>query len=685
MQVQLPETLRGFPILRGFGRFTEQRATLAILLAAMVALVPHMGHLPLWVSLFCLGILGWRAGMELWAWKAPRRMILVLLAALGTIGVVLTYGRLLGREPGVALLAAMLALKPLEIKNHRDRMVTLFLCYFMSVTLALFHQNLATAVVMLTGLLCITGVLVTVNTPTLGLLSGMRQAGALVLQALPLAALFFFLFPRLPGSLWGVPEQSTRAVSGLSETLSFGSISSLALSGETAFRAAFEDEVPAPEDLYWRALVLTEFDGRTWSASQRSRDAAAAVEPPDIRPVRYSVTLEPHQKRMLMALDYPAAEPPGTELLQGLVLRSSSPVHKRVRYQMESYPTMVPDDHPGQGGSQSMRIHGRSNPEAFALARSWVTDNPESPQEVVGQALDYFRDTGFRYTLNPPLLGESAVDDFLFRTRQGYCGHYASAFSWLMRAAGIPSRVVAGYQGGTFNPVGGYLIVRQSDAHAWSEVWMEPLGWVRVDPTAAVAPLRIQEGVTSVVPQVDRVPLFGFTDGAMYEWLRRARFRVDALYNAWNQWVLYYDFSRQGSLLSKLGLGRNIWQAFSRVVLLGSGLFVLFMACMGVWLMRGRRKGRDEVVDLFRKFQDRLERAGIEVSAHEGPRALEHRVAALRPDIEPAVRCIVSLYVSLRYKQDSGSVDLWELKKAVQGFRPSRRPSEQVAAACGSR
>lgn len=442
-----------------------------------------------------------------------------------------------------------------------------------------------------------------------------------------------------------------------------GSISELIQSDEVAFRARFTDTPPPPGQLYWRGPVLIRFDGRSWEGMVEPLRRELQFEPQGPG-IDYAITLEPHGQHWLFALDLPARLPPDGRYNTSLMVVNTRPVNDILRYEMRSYPQYRTGALTQWEQTYATRLPRTGNPRTRQLAAELQQQYPE-PAERVGVALRMFREQPFYYTTRPPLLGKDSVDEFLFTTRRGFCEHYASSFTFLMRAAGIPARVVTGYQGGEYNEMSGYFVVRQSDAHAWAEVWLEERGWVRVDPTAQVAPTRIEQGMYAATVDDDvQVPLFARRDS---ELLRQLALSWDYLDSAWNEWVLAYGSERQKELLSDLGFGPVDWEEMTLAMITGLALIVLGYA--GWYTFRQQRR-LDPVARAYRAYCAKLARCGLARLAHEGPLNFGDRVATARPDLADAARTIGQLYTLLRYGTLHDPQALARLQRLVRAFRP---------------
>jgi transglutaminase-like putative cysteine protease len=470
----------------------------------------------------------------------------------------------------------------------------------------------------------------------------------------------FVLFPRIQGPLWGLPQSTFSGSSGLSDTMSPGSLSELSLSDAVAFRIQFEQLPDKPSRLYWRGPILWDFDGRTWSTASSGR----SLPPPDMQaltqPMKYTVTLEPHHQRWMFGMDLPVTVPADATLNHDYQLLSKQPITSRVRYDLASVAAYRLDSALSPADRQrALRIPIESNPRAVTLARSWVANN-QDPHAIVAQALVFFRTQPFFYTLVPPLLGAQPVDEFLYETRRGFCEHYASSFVFLMRAAGLPARVVTGYLGGEINSLGDYMIVRQSDAHAWAEVWLPDEGWLRIDPTGAVSPARIEAGIAAALPAGEPLPMLVRLD---LEWLRDSRFAWDALANSWNQWVLGYTPDRQSRLLQSMGFGRTSWQDLVIVLMTCCTLVLSVVAAIAL-----RNRPKEKFYPSKRhweRFCRLMGRRGLPRLTHEGPMSYGLRLQARFPEQASDLQKITGLYASLRYGPPTTEPDVAELRERV--------------------
>jgi transglutaminase-like putative cysteine protease len=634
----------------------DKQDTLLLLASALLVLAPHAPHLPLWVSLLCGATLAWRAAITLRGTRMPPTLVLVPVAAAAMAGVLHSYHTLLGKDAGVAMLVLLVAFKMLEMHARRDLFVVIFLCLFLVLTNFFYSQSIGTALLMLASLAAL--LTVQLSFQLTGAVPPLRarllMGSRILLLAAPLAAVAFVVFPRVEGPLWGMPDDGRSARTGLSDTMSPGQMANLAQSSEIAFRVRFDGPVPSQPQLYWRGPVLANYDGQTWTrlaAGRRQGRPQAVSVSVNGRALHYQVTQEASQARWLFALEVPQALPAlpdrSVSLSPELEIQANAPLTERVRYDLASFVNFRL-----QGGTALddpadwLLLPYGANPRALAAGQRLRAQEAD-PARRAAAVLRDFAGKGYVYTLQPPLLpGENSIDEFLYRTRAGFCEHYAGAFVFLMRAAGVPARVVTGYQGGELNPIDGYLTVRQSDAHAWAEVWLEGRGWVRLDPTAAVSPLRVQRGMADALPPPAPfgMDMLGrLIQPAPDSLLARVRYGLGAANNGWNQWVLNYTPQRQQDLVQRLQGGLFGWRS---VAVLGLGCLVLLGARI-LW----RRRRADPVDTLYSALCGRLGQLGLARAPDEGPTAYAARIAAagLAPGPGAAADEFLRRYSAYRY------------------------------------
>lgn len=623
-----------------------------LFVAALVTIAPHFEHQPLWLSAFAGLMLLWGA----WLWwqdqRLPGRWLLLLLVIAGCAGIYAEFRTLLGRDAGVSMLVVFMAMKLLELKSRRDGVVVVNLGYFLLLTHYFYSQSIPTGLWLLAALWIVTATLIRLHGgPQATLRHTLRYAGLLCIQATPFMLVLYLLFPRINGPLWGLPQDAHSGKTGLSETMTPGMIANLAQSSEIAFRVRFDGEIPARDKLYWRGPVLENFDGATWRPlAGRHPLRLEAIS----QPISYETTLEAHNQRWLLALDAPTGLPPETALNGTLTAASREAVTSRQRFQFaSSLDYRFNSTEEAAVLRRNLLLPSAGNPQSRRLAEEWRA-TAKTPEAMIGRALALFNKE-FSYTLQPPLLGDNGIDDFLFRTRRGFCEHFAAAFVVLMRNAGIPARVVTGYQGGERNPVDGYLVIRQSDAHAWAEVWLEGRGWVRIDPTAAVSPARIETGIADALPAGEPLPGLIQMRSA---WLRTLRYRWEAINNAWNQQILGYDARRQRELLTRLGLPDADWRNLAILLGLASSLLI---AAITAWTLYQRPR-QDPATRLWQKALRHLARRQVHCAPWETPLAFAHRVQDEHPAFAEPFARVVEAYLQARYGTNP---DLQPLRESI--------------------
>lgn len=642
---------------------------LRLLAVLLLVLAPHFARLPWWETAAVLAVLAWRAWAARRHFTMPGKLVRAALTLAAFAAVFASYGRINGQNAGVALLVVMTALKLTELDQRRDVMVTVFLMYFLCTTHFLFSQEIWTLAYLLLAVVAVTTVLIESSHAgePLPTKVALRRGGALVLQALPLMLLMFLLFPRVPGPLWGLPSDAGAARSGLSDRMAPGDIAALIMSDELAFRVQFDGSAPTQNQLYWRGPVFWDFDGREWSEGGPVFNGPYPVE---LRgePVGYEVTLEPNRTTWLFALDAVDQRqlPPDSVVTVDGRLLSKRVLRERIVYRAVSYPTYraaaeLPEVH----RRMSTRLpRGNRNPQAVALAQRWRAEGRDDAA-IIDAALRMFREQNFVYTLQPPILESvDPVDEFLFGTRRGFCEHYASAFATLMRAADIPARVVTGYQGGSRNVFGDFYQVRQSDAHAWTEVWLDARGWVRVDPTAAVAPNRVERNLQSALGESnEELPSALRRSGS--DLLLQLGARWDWVNARWNQWVLGYGPDTQKELLGRFGLDN--WRDLMLAMIVA---IALVTGAMGLLALRRAlpRMTEDEPLRLWRQATRRLARDGLIQRPQEGPRTFVARVLEDRPELRATLEPLLAAYLAARYTADADGAA--GLPEQARRFKP---------------
>ena len=630
----------------------------AVLIAGLaIVLAPHALRAPLWLTLLTVALVGWRAAALSYRSLLPSTGLRLAIVAAGMLGVWLEYRAIFGRTPGIMLLMLFSGLKALESRNQRDAAALVFLTWFLAITNFLYTQSIPTAFGMLAAVATSVAALVGLTAPRRAPRANLRSAALLLGQAVPAALVLFVLFPRVQGPLWGLPQDAYGAMSGLSDSMAPGDLSQLTLSDAIALRAEFRGELPPRRTLYWRGPVLWDFDGRTWRLGSPAR--AELPEPRNGTRVEYSVLLEPHNRNWLFALEAAAQLPPRTRFLEDGQIVTLAPVRARMRYEMVSRVEADPEpENDTRYLRRALRLPPGFNPRARALAEGWRA-SAASDVQVLQQAIEHFRKGRLQYTIEPSLLGRDSVDEFLFDTREGFCEHFSSAFVFLMRAAGVPARVVTGYQGGDLNPVDGRFTVRQSDAHAWAEAFLRGRGWTRVDPTALSVPRRLDDGLARAVAGTGALPLILRPEMA---WLRTLRYNWEAITNQWNLWVLGYNPERQRDFMSWLGMPDADWRELASTLLAALGVFVLVLFA---WMLR-RVARPDPVQSAWALFCRKLGARGVARAAHEGPRDYAERAARSLPAAGDPIRRIATLYIALRYGASAPAESVVQLRRMIR-------------------
>ena len=635
-----------------------------VIVGLLLCVLPHLPHLAPWTALLCLGAAALRIAIEVRGGGLPPKWLRIAIAFAALLGVLFTYRTLNGVEAGTALLVVMAGMKLLETRSARDLTVIVFLSYFALFAAFLYNQELLRLPYMLLSAWLLTATLMRIHQRRAAM--SMREAAGITarmfLQALPLALLLFLFFPRLPGQFWAMPARS-QATSGLGEEMSPGDVSELSLSSATAFRARFEGTLPPPRQRYWRGPVLHDFDGRTW---RRSR--ALFVEQP-VRTggetYKYRVTIEPNQRNWVFPLDLVTQwQGRGVYRTSDHQLMTRNAITTLRTFELQSATDYrVEGPLPRVMRRADTRLPEHRNPRSLALARE-LRARAGSDAAFVQAVLARFRNEEYYYTLEPPRLATDSVDEFLFETRRGFCEHFASAFTMLARAAGIPARVVTGYQGGEYNPLGDYLIVRQADAHAWSEVWLEGQGWVRVDPTAAVAPERIERGLDAAMPESEPVPGRLLRNSTILSQLRLA---WDAANTFWNDQVIAFGEAQQRWLLRRFSIEDFRGEYLGLALAISFGGFFLALAGWLAW--RFRPRARDPVAQVYEQLCRKLARRGLARYAHEGPNDYVARAQEAHPRLVAPLEEIRALYVGLRYGPAPLDTGLSRLKYLVNRLK----------------
>jgi transglutaminase-like putative cysteine protease len=651
----------------------SQKATYWVIASLSFAMVPQLVRMPVPVAIMALLPLTWRIGAEIRGWKPLPTLVRHGATVLALLTLYFSHGSLAGRRAAVSLLTVMLALKLFESYRIRDARLIVSFSLFLCATQFMFNQGILMpfyggitaiiALVTLTQLHRNEAFFAFDETPPVSasLFSELGFSFRLFMLAIPVGLSFFLFFPRWASPLWGIPEATLDSKSGLSDSMSPGSIQNLFMDDSPAFRIQFEGRIPRPSELYWRGPVLWKFNGETWRGSRFDISLGVESQPNESEAQwKYTVQLEPNERHWLFSLDYPATTPRDSRITIDFQILRRQPVTQLLQYSIVSDPAFL--DSPELDGdlkSSALNLPDGYNPRTRKLIERWKREGLDG-QEMVRRVLAHFNQEEFYYSLESPLLGRHSVDEFLFDTRTGYCEHYASAFTVMMRMAGIPGRVVTGYQGGWYNEMGEYLLVRQSDAHAWSEVWFPDQGWTRVDPTAAVSPSRIASGSLGALSAPRHL--------LDYTWLRGFRNGVDIVEQRWNTWVIKFSAENQSRLFSSFGLERLTPSMLVTTLFVVIGLFSLLLLPFILRVKGPDRK--DPLRTVWLKFLKRLKAAGFEALASSGPIELAHSAAIQLPRDSRIIHHVADLYSRSRYSRNPPP--LRELRDAIKDFHPKK-------------
>lgn len=645
-----------------------------LLVAQALVILPHLPHLPLWVVGFWLGCAGWRIQVYRMRANYPNGLAKLALVIAAAAGVWLSRGSLIGLDAGVVLLIAAFVVKLVELKTRRDALVLILLGFFAVATSYLFDASLLAAAFSLLPVTALLAALIGLQQSSFadGPWRTLRLAGGLLAQAAPLMLLLFLLFPRL-GPLWSLPLPSARASTGLSDSMAPGDMIELGQSAELAFRVRFDGPPPPQEHLYWRALTLENFDGERWTQGGYAQSAALAQWTRQGPALSYQVVMQPSARPWLFGLDMIGDGPADAQLKSDFRLQRKTPVREVLMYRATSWPQALRDaDVAEQALRRNLQLPARGNPRARAWARQ-LRERYRQPDQLVAAVLQHFHDQPYAYTLRPPATGAERIDGFLFDTRRGFCEHYAGAMTFVLRAAGIPARVVTGYQGGERNPNGDYLLVHQFDAHAWVEYWQAGAGWRSVDPTFQVAPTRIERGLEQALAgegsflagspfSLERYRDFAALNGLRLAW--------DRLNYGWQRWVLGYQGEAQAQVLARWFGGLDgVWLALALV-----GACGLPLAALALWLFKPWRQARDVQLRQFERFERMLRPHGLQRAAGEGARAFGERAMRHLPAQAAPIAAFLAAFERQRYGLGAAAPGelrrhLARLRRALPWFR----------------
>ena len=634
-----------------------------LLIAQALVIIPHLLHVPLWLIGVWLGCAAWRVQVFRMRWPFPNAWVKAALMIGSGFAVYLSRGGLVGLDAAVALLITAFILKLLEVRTRRDALVLIFLGFFTVVTSYLFADSLLAALYSLLPVLALLAALVGLQQSGFARepLAPLKLASKLLAQAIPLMLLLFVLFPRLE-PLWSLPQAKDKGTTGLSSSMTPGDLAELGQSAALAFRARFDGAIPAQSQLYWRALTLPNFDGRSWSISERF-EASEPQWQAQGESISYSIIMQPSTQPWLFSLDVGSSEQEDIRLMSDFRLQRRTPVNRTYQYQATSWPQAL----------RQPQLNQRQQQEFLQLPRTGNQQTRDWAQRLRGQYHDddalvaallrHFNQEPYHYTLKPPLLGRDSVDEFLFSSLRGFCAHYAGAMVFTLRAAGIPARVVAGYQGGEINQAGQFVQVRQFDAHAWVEYWQRGQGWRSVDPTFEVAPERIERGLQEALPDESELFQGDIFSPLRYQhiaWVNQLRMSWENLNHSWQTKILGYQRDSQQAWL-KQWFGKVDWQVLGLTLVASAALII---ALIVLWMFKPWQRQTDPVQRILNHFQRVLRRRGFNRETGEGLRDFYQRIHQQLPESQQqAVRVFIETYEQQQYAEQGQ--DLASLRAAL--------------------
>ncbi len=649
-----------------------------------ITMLPHLWTISITISFASLFFLGWFFLHSLGIVRLPHKYLTFLLLLLSIFILVLNYGFTFSQKASISLLCLMLSLKCMEVKNELDRrniFLILFLSYFVLVTHFLYSQDIFLLIFNLINSLFITLLLISFNRKPQGILSFLTNISLLsklFLKAVPIAIILFLFFPRIPGPLWTLPDDSSTGTTGLSDEMYPGSVSGLSNSEKIAFRVDFKTSPPAADKIYWRGPVLSQTDGFLWSQRKSAKKIPIAKLNQFVshskQPVSYTITLEPHQKKWLFTLEMPSQIDgdtiKGFYFNQDLQLLNQSNINQLTQYHVTSMTEFELSSIHDKEVKESTLFPPTHNPRTLALGKQW-RQSINNDQKIITMALDNYRLNDFYYTRQPGTMVDNPSDQFLFDKKRGFCEHYASSFVLLMRAADIPARVVTGYQGIEKNEVGNYYVVRQSNAHAWAEVWLEDKGWIRVDPTAAIPADHIEADIFATnldrlnfsslnIPNLPKLTAQQKT--AVFNFWKQINQSIDNLKHQWNNWILGYDQSKQNLLLNLMGLQAH-WQ--NLISLLISSMLILLIVFYAMALYKQHHE-IDPVHRFYLKFISKLNKQGMSIKLCDAPYQIKKQAMIQFPQSATAIKMIIEQYIMIRY---AGHTDKQQLKSFISNIK----------------
>jgi len=649
----------------------------ALALCLLLSLLPHLLKLPIIFTGYILLLVLWFTLHSFKGYKLPNKFIRLIFFVSALVLIFFNFGIDFSQSMSVTLLVLMLCLKLFEIKNVMDRrniFLIIYLCLFLIGSHFLSSQSIFMMIYNIVLLLSLSILLAAYNRQPQKLLplkTLIRPPVAILIQAIPLTIIFFVFFPRISEPLWSLPDANASSRTGLSDTMYPGRITELSDDNSVVFRVLFHGNVPSSQNLYWRGPVMSKTDGYTWSGYANQNDKRKTNDIfYEAGKVEYTVTLEPQQQRWLFALDMPASLPKNGYFNNDYQIITERKQLQVKRYRLTSFTKYTLPNISKFERARTLSLPKSANPRTLELGQEW-RKKFTSPEDIVNKAFAYFSQQPFYYTRQPSVMRDNPIDQFLFDFKEGFCEHYATAFVYLMRAAGLPARVVTGYQGVEKNGVGDYYIVRQSNAHAWVEVWLEDKGWLRVDPTTAVPPERIKADILNrqsrqLTFMNLNLPKLGLQKQNLFQnGFTFLKDNIDNMRYFWNEWVVGFDLLKQKSIMNLIGLSADIKNLVSLMV--GLGLFVILLLSL-YWYVQAK-KINDPIRRAYQRFIRKLEKHDLTVPDYLGPVEVQQLAIQYFPNHKQIIKEIINSYIALRYAKNTKQVKPEDLIHKVHQFK----------------
>lgn len=654
----------------------SKTAKLWVITIACTALAAHFLVADIIVGLFATCVLFIKTRIVQLNKKNPPRWAMLLLLGSCIMLVIIQYGGWSGYRSGISFLVALLALKLLESANLRDYFVACLLMYFLAAGSFLFSTSPFAIIVVILFCIGITSAMFILTSPNaFENKEAIKQAGWMMVKAIPLAALLFFFFPRIQADFGFLPGQDETQSDGIGNELSAGDFSNRSFSNELAFRVEFDGEKPDTANLYWRNKTMVAENNFRWQVDKETQNTQRTISDDnssDLAVFRYQILQEASKDKYLSVLDYVGHAEQGKLLADFSVLKNSK-IEGAFSYNAWSSNPAIQNTKKLENRAYYLQSNTKPSKRINNLINSW-RQQTSNKQQLVDLVLNYFNQQPFKYSLLPPALGRSnQVDEFLFETKTGYCEHYASVFTLLMRWMDIPSRIVVGFQGGEWNDKGNYYVIRYSDAHAWSEVWLEGKGWVRADPTAMIAPERIEFGMEALFALWDDNQLqTNITGRALSDLLqpKGVNKSIQSLQQTlanisyqWNKWIVNYNLETQKALLQSIGLNTKYYlRNLILIMLISCSLLIAFY----FWRLMPKQKALDETEKLYQQFCTILAEKGLNKNTSEGAYSFAKRAAQHFPQSAADIQRITQYYINQRYEKYPKAID--DYKQLVNEF-----------------